>query len=243
MLNRMKYPHLTYEFNPGITFPAYLTRNRLLKSISRYAHLLDGHLMDFGCGTKPYRSLFNVAEYTGVDFENPGHPHLNEKIDIFYDGKHIPFPDGTFDSIFSSEVFEHIFNLEEILKELNRVLRTGGKILVTCPFSICEHEVPNDFARYSSYGLRHLFEKNGFEIVQQDKTGNSVEVVFQLWIMYIHQHINPWFRKIPGVRSAFRLFTYTSLNILGLLFSSLLPDRRDLYLNNVIVCKKVGVPL
>jgi SAM-dependent methyltransferase len=230
---------LAYEFDPGITYPAFLTRKRLLQSISRYSDALNGHLMDFGCGSKPYRSLFNVQEYTGIDFENPGHPHLNEQIDVFYDGKHIPFDNETFDSIFSSEVFEHVFNLDEALKELNRVLKTGGKILATCPFSIGEHEIPNDFARYSSYGLRSLLEKNGFEVLEQDKTGNSVEVVFQLWIMYIHQHLNPYFRRIPVVRSAFRLFTYTSLNLLALILSKILPKRKDLYLNNVIVGRKI----
>jgi SAM-dependent methyltransferase len=239
----MKHPDIVYEFNPGVTFPAFLTRSRLLKSIARHTPALSGRLLDFGCGSKPYRSLFNVSEYIGLDFENPGHPHVNEHIDVFYDGKHIPFEAETFDAVFSSEVFEHVFNLDEVLKELNRVMVTGGKILATCPFSICEHEVPNDFARYSSYGLRYVFEKNGFEVLQQDKAGNNVEAIVQLWIMYIHQHINPYFRKIPVVRSAFRLFTYTSLNILALFFSKLLPDRRDLYLNNVIVCKKIRTVL
>lgn len=236
----MKDGRIAYEFNPGVRFPAFLTRNRLLKGISRFTPRLNGRLMDLGCGSKPYRSLFNVQEYIGVDFENPGHPHLNEQIDVFYDGKQLPFPDERFDAAFSSEVFEHVFNLDEVLKELNRVLVNGGLVLVTCPFAICEHEVPNDFARYSSFGLRSLMQRHGFEVVEQEKTGNSVETVFQLWIMYIHQHINPWFKNIPVLRSAFRLFTYTGLNILALLFSRLLPDRKDLYLNNVVLCKKIG---
>jgi hypothetical protein len=58
--------------------------------------------------------------------------------------------------------------------------------------------------------------------------------------MYIHQHIAPVFRRIPVVRSAFRFFTYTSLNLWALFLSKLLPDRRDLYLNNIIVCKKTA---
>jgi SAM-dependent methyltransferase len=234
----MEVPTIAYEFDPGVTSPVFLTRNRLLKAISRFAPLLDGRLMDFGCGSKPYRSLFRVAVYTGVDFENPGHPHINEQIDVFYDGKHIPFEAGTFDSLFCSEVFEHVFNLDEVLRELHRVLKSGGKILVTCPFAICEHEAPNDFARYSSYGMRHLFEKHGFEVLVLDKSGNNVEVVFQLWIMYIHQHINPYLRNIPVVRSVFRFLTYTTLNVLALFFSKILPDRRDLYLNNVIIGRK-----
>jgi SAM-dependent methyltransferase len=236
----MRRVQLAYEFDPPITNPGYLTRNRLLKGIARHAPVMTGRLLDFGCGSKPYRALFEVDDYIGLDFENPGHPHLNEQIDVYYDGKRIPFGDASFDSVFSSEVFEHVFNLPEVLDEIKRVLKPGGLLLATCPFAICEHEVPNDFARYSSYGLRHLLKEHGLEMVAQDKTGNSVETVFQLWIMYIHQHIAPVFRRIPVVRSAFRFFTYTSLNLWALFLSKVLPDRRDLYLNNIIVCKKTG---
>ncbi len=155
----MDIQKISYPFNPNITYPAYLTRNRLLVKLSALAPKLKGKLLDFGCGSKPYRAIFSVDEYIGLDFENPGHPHLNEQIDVFYNGKNIPFQDGHFDAIFSSEVFEHIFNLEDILGELNRVLKKGGLMLITCPFSICEHEVPNDFARYSSYSIKYLLEK------------------------------------------------------------------------------------
>lgn len=231
--------NIPYPFNPGITFPAYLTRHRLLLAIEKCASELKGTLLDFGCGSKPYESLFSVDKYIGLDFENPGHPHLNEQIDVFYDGKKIPFADQYFDAVFSSEVFEHVFNLEEILKEINRVMKMNGRMLITCPFAICEHEVPHDFARYSSFGIRSFLEKNGFEILQQLKTGNNVETVFQLWIMYIHQHITPYVRKIPVVRSFFRWVTYTGFNSLAILLSKILPDRNDLYLNNVVLCKKI----
>ena len=230
---------ISKEFNPGLSHPNYLTRKRLLQSIQRYSVKLKGILLDFGCGSKPYRSLFSVEQYVGLDFENPGHPHINEQIDVFYDGKTIPFNNEHFDSIFSSEVLEHVFNPDEILKELNRVLKKEGTILLTCPFAICEHEVPNDFARYSSYGLKALFEKNGFEVIGQEKTANSVETVFQLWITYLHQHVLPVFRKIPVVRQAARVITYSSLNVMALAFSKLLPNRQDLYLNNIMYAKKV----
>ena len=235
----MQFDKVPFEFDPNITYPAYLTRNRLLQNIVAHAPELTGSLMDFGCGSKPYRSLFKVDKYVGDDFENPGHPHWNEQIDVFYDGQKIPFEDEYFDAVFSTEVFEHIFNLEEILKEINRVMKVSGKILITCPFAICEHEVPNDFARYSSYAIKYIFEKNGFEIIHQEKTGNNVETIFQLWITYVHQHITPFFRKIPVIRSAFRFITYTSLNISAIIFSKLLPNKKDLYLNNVLLAKKI----
>ncbi|RYZ27743.1 MAG: class I SAM-dependent methyltransferase [Chitinophagaceae bacterium] len=231
---------ITKEFNPSITASNYLIRNRLLKSIQSLAPSLKGKLMDFGCGQKPYRSLFTVDEYIGVDFENPGHSHSNEAIDVYYDGKSLPFPDATFDSIFSSEVFEHVFNLYEILPELNRVLKPGGLFLLTCPFAFCEHEQPNDFARYTSFAIKHLLQQNGFEIVEQRKTGNSIEAIYQLRLVYINQHITPVVRKIPVFRSLFRLLIYTSYNLAALLFTRILPQGNDLYMNNVILCRKTN---
>src|SRR5215831_6745285 len=100
----MNSKEVPYDFNPNITYPAYFTRNRLLNKITMLAPELKGKLLDFGCGSKPYRSLFSVDEYIGIDIENPGHPHANEQIDVFYDGKKIPFTDNSFDAVFSSEV-------------------------------------------------------------------------------------------------------------------------------------------
>lgn len=233
-------PFIPYEFRPNLSYPAYLTRNGILKSVMKFAPQLKGDLMDFGCGSKPYKNLFEVSRYIGVDFQGEGHSHVNEEIDVFYDGRHIPFDNATFDSVFSSEVFEHIFNLPEIMKEINRVTKIGGKLLLTCPFSICEHEVPNDFARYSSYAIKHLVELNGFKVIAQEKTGNSIEAIFQLYITYIHQSITPKLRKIPVVRSAFRIVTYTFLNLFAKLQSKILPKGYELYLNNILLCEKIS---
>ncbi|MBN8865135.1 MAG: methyltransferase domain-containing protein [Sphingobacteriales bacterium] len=230
---------ISKDFNPGITHPAWLIRSRLLKGIRAHAAELHGRLMDFGCGSKPYRSLFtNISEYIGVDYDSPGHPHTNEDIDIYYDGKTLPFPDNHFDSIFTTEVFEHIFNLADILKELNRVLRPGGKILITCPFAICEHEVPNDFARYTSFAMEDMLEKNNFTVTHLGKTGNAIETIWQIRITHWHQHILPIFRKIPVVRSGMRLLVYTGMNCMAAFWSRVLPNSYDLYLNNLVLAQK-----
>jgi SAM-dependent methyltransferase len=227
------------DFRPGIYEPHYFVRRRLLEAITDMAPRLKGKLLDFGCGQKPYRSLFTVDEYIGLDFENPGHSHLNESIDVFYDGNTIPFGENSFDSVFSSEVFEHVFNLPQILPEINRVLKPGGQLLFTCPFAFCEHEQPNDFARYTSFAVKDMMVKNGFEIVEQRKTGNSVEAICQLQLMYLHQHIYPSLKKIPIIRSAFRLFVYTATNVTAKVLSRLAPKGMDLYMNNVVLCRKV----
>lgn len=223
------------DFNPPITEPAYLMRKRLLKALLKYTPQLSGSIMDFGCGSKPYKSLFNVKEYLGVDFHGQGHSHENELIDVYYDGISLPFESNRFDGIFSSEVFEHIFNLEIILKELNRVLKHGGKLLITCPFAICEHEVPNDFARYTSYGLKDLLQRNGFEIITFEKAGTASETISQIFISYFYSGIlRKFLGKIPVVRTVAKIFFISILNILSILLNAILPRRNDLYMNNVV---------
>jgi hypothetical protein len=88
----------------------YFDRKYLLRAVTKYAPEMSGKLLDYGCGSKPYKSLFkNVTQYIGVDIDNnPGHDHKNEDVDIFYDGVHLSFTDSEFDAVFSSQVLEHV---------------------------------------------------------------------------------------------------------------------------------------
>lgn len=226
------------EFNPGILSPTWITRQLLLDGVSKYSIQLKGRLLDFGCGAKPYRSLFQVDEYIGVDYKGEGHDHTNEEIDFFYDGKVLPFANDSFDSVFSTEVFEHVFNLDDMLIEINRVMKPGGKLLITCPFAICEHEQPNDFARYTSFAIRHMLIEHGFEIVQQEKLGTAQQALWQMRITYWNLHIIRLVRKIPVVRSAARFFINGGMNMAASVVNFMLPKAQDLYLNNLVLAKK-----
>lgn len=226
------------SFNPGISSPTWITRKLLLNGVLQHAPALKGKLLDFGCGAKPYQSLFSVDEYIGVDFQGEGHDHSNEQIDVYYDGKTLPFDNDSFDSIFSTEVFEHVFNLHEMLQELNRVLKPGGQMLITCPFAICEHEQPNDFARYTSFAIRHLLHEHGFEVVQQEKLGTAVQALWQMRITYWNLHVLYKVRNIPVVRTAARLFFNSSMNAAAWLCNAMLPSSNDLYLNNLVLARK-----
>lgn len=226
------------EFNPGFFYPYYFIRKGLFKSIKTYAPLLKGRLLDFGCGSKPYKSLFNVDEYIGIDFENEGHPHYNEQIDVFYDGKSIPFSDNFFDSVLASEVFEHVFNLPHILQEINRVLKPGGKILITCPFVWKEHELPHDYARYTLFALKDMLHNNGFKTLVMDKSGNFIQVITQLTVLYFYDVFYSKVERIPVIRSLFEFFFFFVVNLTGWFADKILPLKKQLYFNNVVVAEK-----
>lgn len=208
----------------------------MLCILRKKAPLLNGSMIDFGCGLKPYKDLFvNVENYIGVDIENEAHSHEKESVDVYYDGKTIPFENEHFDSVFSSEVFEHVFNLEDILSEINRVLKKGGSALFTVPFVWDEHEIPYDFGRYTSFGIRHIIEKAGFEVLSIDKNGNSVAVIHQLLIVYLRDLI---FTKNKYVNIVINLVFLAPITILGIFTSFIFPKNRKLYFNNIVLAKK-----
>lgn len=227
------------EFNPSLSHGFYFIRKGLLDAIHTFAPSMKGRLLDFGCGSKPYQSLFNVEEYIGLDFEKTGHDHSNEQIDVFYDGKTIPFPDEHFDSVLCSEVAEHLFDLPAALAEINRVLKKAGKLLLTCPFVWGEHEAPYDYARYTQFALKELLEKNGFRIVLYEKKGNFIEAITQMRVLYFASVAQPFFARLsyPGG------WIYKSIVFLmngwGKFKSRLLPKRNELYLSNIILAEKV----
>jgi ubiquinone/menaquinone biosynthesis C-methylase UbiE len=228
------------SFQPGFASlfinPFYLIRRRLFVNIRQLAPSLQGKLLDFGCGRKPYENLFNVAEYIGVDMEQTGHDHSNSRVDVYYDGKHLPFSDASFDSLFCSEVLEHIFNPDEILTEISRVLKPGAKALFTIPFCWNEHEAPFDYGRYTSFGITHLLNKHGFTVIELRKSGTFTQVVFQLWALYFFE----LFRKWGRTGYALSLLFIVPINLAGAVFTRIFPKNHSLYFNNIVLAQKAG---
>lgn len=227
------------SFQPDIVSllinPFYFIRSALFNGIKEYSARLSGKLLDYGCGRKPYRNLFNVSEYIGVDIEQSGHDHSLSEVDIYFDGKQLPFSDHHFDSLFCSEVLEHIFEPDEALNEMHRVLKPGATALFTVPFCWNEHEVPYDYARYSSFGVKHLIEKNGFKIIEMKKAGSFARVNFQLWSLYFFELFRPWGR-FGHVISLLFIFP---INLIGSILLIFLPRRDSLYFNNIILAQRL----
>ncbi|WP_052476695.1 class I SAM-dependent methyltransferase [Nonlabens marinus] len=227
-------------FNPGFLGffinPYFFIRRGLYKGIEKNANALSGTLLDFGCGSKPYRKLFNVNEYVGLDIKESGNHKTNKEVDVYYDGITIPFDSHVFDSIFSSEVFEHVFNLDEVMKEINRVCKMEGKLLITVPFVWDEHEIPYDFGRYTSYGIKHVLEKNGFEVLNLEKSTTFVQTIFQLWNSYLFQNVLS--NKI--LKAIFTPILLPPFTLLGIILNVILPKNKDLYHNNIVLAQKVN---
>lgn len=228
------------SFFPGcvglFTNAFFFARLGLYRAIKVLAPNLHGLLLDVGCGSKPYQTLFDVEQYIGLEIDTPENRTKNVA-NYYYDGKKFPFVNSSFDSIICNQVFEHVFNPDNFIAEISRVLKPSGKLLLSVPFVWDEHEQPNDYARYSSFALKYILQKNGFRVISQIKTCADVTTIFQL--------INAYLYKIFMNRSmATQLFLTATViaffNITGSILGRISPKNPDLYLDNVLLAEKIS---
>ena len=238
MIHSIKKFILKQQFNPnyfGILLnPFYFARKALREEICNLASNLQGKILDVGCGTKPYRELFNCTEYVGLEIDSEQN-RKSKQADYYYDGVTFPFKTASFDGVICNQVLEHVFTPDIFLLEINRVLKANGKLLLTVPFVWDEHEQPYDFARYSSFGLKSLLEKNGFEVMQQRKTNDDARILFQLLNAYLYK---AFMTSNAKVNLLICLCVMGPINIFGVVVSKLLPKNQDLYLDQVVLAIK-----
>jgi len=163
-------------------------KNSIQKFIESQLYQLNGIVLDAGCGNMPYKKFIlthsNTKQYIGLDIEE-ARIYGDIKPDIFWKDGCIPLENKTVDSILSTEVIEHVFELEPYLKECNRVLKIKGTIILTTPFLWPLHEAPYDAHRLSPWSIEKHLEKTGFQNVNVVPLGGwnaSMAQMLGLWV-------------------------------------------------------------
>ena len=239
MMERLRQAYYRQQYQPGLPGlfinPFFLARRSLWRAIAQFGGRLQGPLLDVGCGSKPYRSLFPVQQYVGLDIDSEI-ARRRAVADAFYDGTRFPFGDAEFQSVLCNQVLEHVFTPEDFLGEIHRVLKPGGQLLLTIPFVWDEHEQPYDFARYSSFGLKALLERHGFRVLQQRKLMDDFSVLVQLAIAYFFKVSRSRSRVLNLLVGA---VFFAPLTVLGLVLGALLPRNPDLFLDQLVLAEKI----
>ncbi|MDA7717817.1 class I SAM-dependent methyltransferase [Pseudomonadales bacterium] len=205
-----------------------ITKNELLslnKSQGRFDNVLD-----VGCGNQIYKPFIEFNRYQGIDVEVSGHNKNLMKVDRYFDGENIPFSDCLFDLVLCSEVLEHVLNPEKLVSEMKRVVKDGGLILITVPSMWGEHEVPFDFRRYTSYGIKKIVTDAGLTIIKYQKESAGVLSLIRLGLSQVNASSNGRF-----VKSFAKFWLKVSYVILEIILKVEMPG---IYLTNVITLKK-----
>ncbi|HEU0080904.1 MAG TPA: glycosyltransferase [Candidatus Paceibacterota bacterium] len=86
------------------------------------------------------------------------------EVDVVSDATQLPFKDGSIDAAVSESLFEHVPDAYKVAREMVRVVKPGGYIYVSAPFMHPYHASPDDFNRWTTSGLKHMF--SDLEVVE-----------------------------------------------------------------------------
>jgi len=180
-------------------------------------------VLDIGCGNKPYADLFSDCSYFGTDYGTH-----DTQPDFVADAMQLPIASQSIDLVFCSQVIEHVPRPWTLIEECHRVLKAGGWLVLSAPFYWPLHEEPNDFFRFTRYGLAHLLGNAGFsEYTIKSDGGDSA----RFWLSAIHAVPN-WTRR----------FLSLPFNVFGALFDRD-PARASLPANYTVLARRSGTVL
>ncbi len=202
----------------------------------------NSRLLDIGCGTKPYYSLFDITiQYIGIEAFISGRPDTNKTSDLFFDGIHIPLEDNSIDAILCTQVLEHASHSTNLIQEIYRVMKPGATGLITVPFIWGEHETPFDFRRFTSFGIQKLISEHQLKIVGYSKCCTGVSAIQTLIFSeldYFKDNIRKYKGKFEKIK--LKLIDKTCHKFILLLMKLLMKFYKfeRIYIDNVILFKK-----
>jgi SAM-dependent methyltransferase len=146
-------------------------RYALDRWIAREGAALDGLVLNVGSGLDARsfgRRVIRLDRYA---------PRPTVRADVQLA---LPFTNAVFDAAVCTEVLEHVEDARFLLSELARVVRPGGRLLVSVPFVFHYHEDPRDVRRYTPAGLRAALQEAGFDVELAGGLGNKLTALFLL---------------------------------------------------------------
>jgi SAM-dependent methyltransferase len=133
-------------------------------------------LLDLGCGVMPYARHYQagVREVVSGDYD------VRARISVRLSAMAMPFRDACFDAVLFSEVLEHLHDPEAALREIGRVLRPGGWLILTVPFNYLQHEIPYDHIRYTQFGLVSALKRHNICVSRLYQRGSLLTLLAAL---------------------------------------------------------------
>jgi SAM-dependent methyltransferase len=183
---------MSSRLDPSRRSVQYAVRKPLVEWLrARDVHGL--RVLDAGCGDRPYEALLaGAAEIVGFDV--PGNPHaeLHGSIDA------LPAEDASFDVALCLQVLEHVPDPRAAVRELRRVVRPGGRVLLATHGVYPFHPNPDDLWRWTHQGLDRLFRESAdwSSVTVTPGAGSAATVAM------LTAHLTDLFFKRARVRAA-----------------------------------------
>lgn len=178
----------------------YLWRfeNSIEDAVAGFAKSLRPHalLLDAGAGEGQYKSQFGHVRYIGVDLAVGDAAWNYGSLDAIADLCNLSFRAGIFDACLNIVTLEHVRRPDVVVREMGRVLRPGGRLLLVAPQDWQVHQAPHDYFRYTRYGLEYLLQDAGFREINVQPGGGYFQLMGRRMLNGIQLVPGIW--KIPA---------------------------------------------
>lgn len=173
-----------------------ITRKRLYQFLRPYK--TKKTVLDAGCGDSVYKGLF--PNCISIDMDANRNPDIVADICDLH-----MFQDSSFDCVLCTEILEHCKEPQKAVDELMRVLKPGGKLLLSTRFIYPMHDTPNDYFRFTKYGLKYLFRD--YTILRLEKEATTMETIGILYQRIAFQsNMIPFYRFLLFLKADFLRF-------------------------------------
>jgi SAM-dependent methyltransferase len=190
---------------PSITNPNWLVLRKRRELFRRWLERpfpTEAIVLDVGGRIQPYRVLLLGIRYLAIDL------HVTPLVDVVANAERIPFRSQEFYLVLCTQVLEYVPEPGLVLSEIHRVLKPGGRLLLSVP-TVFPRDADEDRWRFLPAAIRQLL--SAFSEVEILPEGSSIAGFFRTLNLYLHL-----FARYPVMQRALRYTVIPALNLIGL---------------------------
>jgi len=189
---------------------------KLLRDAIRDAFVDQGgdRIIDVGCGFQPYRRfLQGYRNYVGIDRDGSRKPDMVSMVQV------LPLASSSAEAVLCAEVLEHTDDPGGVTREIVRLLKPGGLLVLTAPMSWNLHYEPYDYFRFTRYGLQKLITDAGCQVIHVRRLGGLFALIGSRLTDVVYRKMANLLRPIPIVRHVAPMMIVIPINVFFYLLS------------------------
>lgn len=160
LANQLLPPFLLARLDP--------VEGTIAAEVERFARSLPptAVVLDAGAGEARFRRYFERQRYLALDNGVGDSAWDYSRLDMVGDLLDLPLGEASCDALLNVVVLEHTPDPYRVVRELGRVLRSGGRMLMVVPLIWEVHQAPHDYFRFTRYGLERMLGAAGLEVLR-----------------------------------------------------------------------------